>query len=175
MRHVKHSVTTVVTLSDRFITGLKLARWAPLPVRLIIGYGFFDHGLAKLQKGPDKFVAIVDALGVPMPHLMAWLAIWVELLGGIAMMVGAFVALISVPMAIVLLVALFTVHFEFGFTSIKLMAVTANGPQFGPPGIEADMLYLAGMLTILLGGPGPLAFDNLIRRRSRQSRERNGL
>lgn len=164
MQLVKQSLAAVVTLSDRFIAKLELARWAPLPVRLIIGYGFFDHGLAKLQKGPDKFVAIVDALGVPMPHLMAWLAIWVELLGGIAMMVGAFVALISVPMAIVLLVALFAVHFEFGFTSIKLMAVTENGPQFGPPGIEADMLYLAGMLTILLGGPGPLAFDNLFRK-----------
>jgi putative oxidoreductase len=147
------------------MTKFNLARWAPLPVRLIIGYGFFDHGLAKLQKGPDKFVAIVDALGVPMPHLMAWAAIWVELLGGLAMMVGAFVALISVPMAIVLLVALFTVHFEFGFTSIKLMAVTASGPKFGPPGIEADMLYLAGMATILLGGPGPLAFDNWLRRK----------
>lgn len=171
MRYVKQSAAAVINLWDSFIARSGLARWAPLPVRLIIGYGFFDHGLAKLQKGPDKFVAIVDALGVPMPHLMAWLAIWVELLGGLAMMAGAFVALISIPMAVVLLVALFTVHFEFGFTSIKLMAVTANGPKFGPPGIEADMLYLAGMVTLLLGGPGPLAFDNLLRSRSGQRRE----
>lgn len=49
------------------------------------------------------------------------------------MLVGAFVSLVSVPMAAVLLVAMFTVHLPYGFTSIKLMAVTADGSQFGPP------------------------------------------
>lgn len=155
-----------------WFTDLGLPRWAPLPVRLVIGYGFLDHGLAKLEKGPEKFVAIVDALGVPMPQLMAWLAIWVEILGGIAMMLGAFVLLISLPMAIVLLVALFTVHLDFGFTSIKLMAVTPEGPKFGPPGIEADLLYLAGLATLLLGGSGPLAFDNWLEKRRRTLRAR---
>lgn len=145
-----------------------LMNWAPLPVRLIIGYGFLDHGLAKLAKGPDKFVMIVDAIGVPMPHFMAWSAIWVEVLGGIAMMLGAFVTVISFPMAVVLLVALFSVHIQFGFTSIKLMAVTAEGPQFGPPGIEADLLYLAGLASLLLSGPGPLAIDNWLRKRLHQ-------
>lgn len=149
---------------QHFIARLGLARWAPLPIRLIIGYGFLDHGLAKLSKGPDRFVVIVDAIGVPFPHLMAWMAIWVEILGGIAMILGAFVTLISLPMAAVLLVALFSVHIQFGFTSIKLMAVTPEGPQFGPPGIEADLLYLAGLATLLLGGPGPLALDNWLRK-----------
>lgn len=157
---------------QQWIADVGLARWAPLPVRLIIGYGFLDHGLAKLEKGPEKFVAIVDALGVPLPHLMAWLAIWVEILGGIAMMLGAFVLLISLPMAIVLLVALFTVHLDFGFTSIKLMAVTPEGPKFGPPGIEADLLYLAGLATLVLGGSGPLAFDSWLEKRRRALRSR---
>lgn len=134
-------------------------RWAPLPTRLIIGYGFLAHGLAKLEKGPDHFVDILQAIGVPMPHLMAWLTIWVELIGGLAMMTGAFVSLISVPMAAVLLVAMITVHARFGFTSIKLIAVAADGPKFGPPGVETDLLYLAGLATLLLGGPGPFAFD----------------
>ena len=46
--------------------------WAPIPLRLIVGYGFMAHGYAKLMKGPDVFVGIVHALGVPAPHLMAW-------------------------------------------------------------------------------------------------------
>ena len=141
-----------------------LLRWAPLPMRLIIGYGFFAHGLAKLSKGPDKFVAIVDALGVPMPHVMAWLTILIELIGGLLMIAGAFTLPLIPPMAAVLLVALWTVHLQFGFTSIKLMAITPAGPQFGPPGIETDLLYLAGLVTILLGGPGPLAVDNWLSR-----------
>jgi putative oxidoreductase len=131
-------------------------RWAPLPLRLIVGYGFFMHGLAKLQKGPQHFVDIVQAIGVPMPHLMAWLTICVELVGGVAVLLGAFVTLASIPMAAVLIVAMVTVHLPFGFTSIKLMAVTPAGPQFGPPGIETDLLYLACLTTLVMGGPGPL-------------------
>lgn len=140
-------------------------RWAPLPIRLIVGYGFFEHGLAKLEKGPEHFVAIVHAIGMPLPHLMAWLTILVELLGGIAMMLGAFVTLLSFPMAMVLLVAMFTVHLPFGFTSIKLITVTADGPKFGPPGIETDLLYLAGLASLWLSGPGPFAFDRWMAKR----------
>jgi putative oxidoreductase len=144
-----------------------LARWAPVPIRLIVGYGFLAHGLAKLEKGPEHFVDIVQAMGVPLPHFMAWLTIWIEVFGGIAVMLGALVALLSVPMAVVLLVAMFTVHLQFGFTSIKLMALTADGPKFGPPGIETDLLYLAGLATLVLGGSGPLAVDGWIARRLR--------
>jgi putative oxidoreductase len=137
-----------------------LAKWGPLPLRLIVGYGFFAHGLAKIEKGPEHFVDIVQAIGTPLPHLMAWLTILVELIGGIAVLVGASMEIFSVPMAIVLLVAMFTVHIQFGFTSIKLMAITAEGPKFGPPGIETDLLYLACLATLLLIGSGPLSVDN---------------
>jgi putative oxidoreductase len=139
--------------------------WAPIPLRLIVGYGFMAHGYAKLMKGPDVFVGILHALGVPAPHLMAWLTIIVELLGGFAVLVGAFVPLVSVPMAVVLLVAIFTVHLPYGFTSIKLMAVTAAGPQFGPPGFETDLLYLACLAALVLAGSGPLAIDGFLAKR----------
>src|SRR6476646_1850128 len=134
-----------------------IARWAPLPLRLIVGYGFMAHGYAKLMKGPDVFVGILHVIGVPAPHLMAWLTILVELFGGLAVLLGAFVPLVSLPMAAVLLVAIFTVHLPYGFTSIKLMAVTAAGPQFGPPGYETDLLYLACLASLLMSGPGPLS------------------
>ena len=139
-----------------------LARWAPIPLRLIAGYGFFAHGVAKLQRGPDHFVDILQAIGTPAPHIMAWLTIFVELFGGLAVLLGAFVVWVSAPMVAVLLVAIFTVHLPFGFTSIKLIAVTADGPKFGPPGYETDLLYLACLATLLLGGSGPLAVDGWI-------------
>ena len=56
----------------------KLACYAPLPLRLIVGYGFMAHGYAKLMKGPDAFVAIVHAMGVPEPFFMAWPTIWLS-------------------------------------------------------------------------------------------------
>ena len=93
---------------------------------------------------------------------MAWATIAIELLGGFAVFVGAFVPLVTVPMIAVLLVATFTVHLQFGFTSIKLMAVTSAGPQFGPPGYETDLLYLACLVTLVFGGAGPFAVDGLL-------------
>ena len=140
--------------------GKDLASIAPLPLRLIVGYGFLEHGLAKLERGPDHFVSIVHAIGVPFPSFMAWLTIAVEIVGGLLVLAGAFVPLITIPMLAVLLVALVTVHVQFGFTSIKLVDVTKAGPQFGPPGMETDPLYIAGLAALVLGGAGPFAFDN---------------
>jgi len=142
-----------------------IARWAPIPLRLIVGFGFMEHGFAKLSKGPDTFAAILHALAVPAPHFMAWVTILIELLGGLAILLGAFVSLVSLPMAALLLVAIFTVHLPYGFSSIKLMAVTAAGAQFGPVGYECNLLYLACLAALVLGGSGPLSVDNCARRR----------
>ena len=171
---VAESITKreVVVMFD-FVFGLSnrfpLARWAPIPVRLIVGYGFMQHGFAKLSKGIDAFAAILTAMGVPAPHLMAWLTISTEIGGGAAVLLGGLVALAAVPMAAVLLVAVVTVHLPYGFSSIKLLAVTAAGAQFGPPGYEVDLLYLACLAALVMGGAGPFAIDGLIRRRYRQT------
>ena len=139
-----------------------IARWAPVPLRLIVGYGFMEHGFAKLARGADAFPMILQALGVPAPHLMGWLTILVEIFGGLAVLLGALVPLASIPMAAVLLVAIVTVHLPYGFSSIKLQGVTAAGAQFGPPGFETDLLYLACLAALVLGGSGPLAIDGLL-------------
>jgi putative oxidoreductase len=134
-------------------------RWSSIPLRLIVGYGFLMHGVAKLDRGVDVFAAALGGLHVPAPHWMAWITVAVELVGGVAILVGAYVRWVSIPMVIVLLVALFTVHLQFGFSSIKFLGVTAEGLQFGKPGIECDLLYLASLATLLAAGPGPFAFD----------------
>jgi putative oxidoreductase len=146
-----------------------LERWAPLPLRLIVGYGFMAHGYAKILKGPERFVDILHAIGVPEPELMGWATIIVELVGGLAILIGAFVPLVSVPMVAILLVATFTVHLPNGFSSIKLQAVTAAGAQFGQPGYETDLLYLACLAALVMGGSGPFALDGLLAKvRARQ-------
>jgi putative oxidoreductase len=144
-----------------------VARWAALPLRVIVGYGFMAHGLAKLSKGVDTFAAILLAMGVPAPHIMARLTILVELVGGLAVLLGAFVTLFSVPMVTVLLVAMVTIHLPYGFSSIKLLGVSADGPQFGPPGYETDLLYIACLVALVLGGSGPLSIDGFSARRRR--------
>jgi putative oxidoreductase len=152
------------------ISRSSIARWAPVPLRLIVGYGFMEHGFAKLARGLDAFPSILQAIGVPAPHLMGWLTILIEIVGGLAVLSGALVPLASIPMAAVLLVAMFTVHLPYGFSSIKLQAVTAAGAQFGPPGFETDLLYLACLAALVLGGSGPLAIKGLLAKRGEITR-----
>jgi putative oxidoreductase len=73
-------------------------------------------------------------MGLPLPHVFAWITIVTEIVGGLCILVGALVPAVSSPMAIVLLVAIFTVHLPYGFPSIKLEAITPNGARFGQPG-----------------------------------------
>ena len=137
-------------------------RWAAFPIRLIVGYGFVAHGYAKMVRGPAQFAGVLHALGVPAPQVMAWATIVVELAGGLAVLVGALVPFVSVPMAAVLLVAMFKVHLPYGFSSVKLLSVTEAGAQFGRPGYEINLLYLACLETLVIGGPGPWAVDGLL-------------
>jgi putative oxidoreductase len=124
-----------------------------------------EHGYAKVVHGPSAFVSILQALGVPAPHVMAWVTILTELFGGFAVLVGAFVPLISVPLAGVLVTAMLSVHLRYGFSSIKLIAVTPAGPQFGPPGYECDLLYLACLAALVVIGSGPFSIDALYLRK----------
>ena len=161
------------TLSDfvlKLLARSPMARWSPIPLRLIVGYGFMQHGSAKLSRGPDAFATILQRMGVPAPHLMAWLTILTELLGGLAVLLGAFVTIVSVPMAAVLLVALFKVHLPYGFSSIKLIAVTPTGAKFGPVGYEVVLLYIACLIALVIGGSGPFAIDEVIAKRLQHER-----
>src|SRR6266850_7549573 len=114
-----------------FLARPSVAVWAAIPLRLIVGYGFIEHGVAKLSRGPEAFAAILHTIGVPAPHLMAWVTILVEVFGGLAVLLGALVPLASLPMAAVLLVAIFTVHLPYGFSSIKLISATSGHAQLG--------------------------------------------
>ena len=146
------------------MTAERTRDWSALALRAIVGYGFLVHGFAKLSRGPAAFADVLAALGVPAAPAMAWITIAVEIVGGFAVLLGAGVRLASIPMSIVLLVATLTVHLQYGFSSIKLVAVKNGVPMFGPPGYETALLYLACLLALVLDGPGALSVDAWIRR-----------
>ena len=141
------------------------SQWVPLPLRLVIGIGFMVHGWAKLSRGPSGFAKLLTQIGVPLPETTAWVSAFVELLGGLAIFVGAFVEVVSVPLIVMMLVAMFTVHLKYGFSSINTIGLTPNGPQFGPPGYEINLLYIAGLLSLILVGAGALSIDRLLSRK----------
>jgi putative oxidoreductase len=96
---------------------------------------------------------------------MAWVSILIELLGGLAVLVGGLVTLASRPMAMLLFVAIFTVHLPNGFSSVKLVAVTTAGPQFGPVGYEVNLLYLACLAGLVFAGAGPFSLGSFLKKR----------
>jgi putative oxidoreductase len=150
------------------------SQWAPIPLRLIIGYGFMAHGWAKWSRGPEGFGKLLQQIGAPLPEFTAWVVTLLELFGGLAILAGAFVAVVSVPLVVSLLVATFTVQARYGFSSVNTIGLTEAGPVFGPPGYEVNLLYIAGLLVLVLGGPGPLSVDRWLARRRETSERPSG-
>jgi putative oxidoreductase len=138
--------------------------WSALPLRLVIGYGFVAHGYAKLSRGPETFAVVLHTLGVPTPLFLSWLTTVTELVGGLLVLGGAFVAIATIPLTVVLLTALVTVHLPYGFFSVKLAEVSESGVKFGPVGYEHILLYLAGLMSLAMGGSGPFSIDGWRRR-----------
>ena len=137
-------------------------QWVLLPLRLVIGFGFMAHGWTKLSRGPSGFAKLLAQIGAPLPEATAWVSTFIEMLGGLAIFVGAFVEVVSVPLIVMMFVAMFTVHLKYGFSSINTIGLTEDGPKFGPPGYEVNLLYIAGLFSLILGGAGPLSIDRLL-------------
>jgi putative oxidoreductase len=111
---------------------------------------------------------LLEQIGAPLPEATAWVSTFVEVLGGLAILAGAYVAAVSIPLIVMMLVAMFTVHLRYGFSAINTIGLTADGPQFGPPGYEVNLLYIAGLLALILAGAGPVSIDRLLARRPRE-------
>ena len=149
------------------LNGNRWQRWVPIPIRMILGVGFMVHGWAKWSRGPAAFAELLKQVHVPLPLANAWLVILLEIFGGLALLVGAFVAIVSIPLILSMLGAMFTVNIKYGFSAINTIGLTPEGPRFGPPGYEINLLYVASLVALILAGAGPLSIDAL-RSRLRQ-------
>lgn len=152
-------------------TQISAGRWALLPLRLMIGFGFAAHGWAKVARGPASFAGILGAMGLPAPDVLAWATSLLELAGGVLLMLGAAVAPVTIPLGVVMLTAMLGVHLRYGFSSIRLKAISAAGAEFGPIGYELNLLYIAGLVTLALAGTSPLSIDRWLKRRGRHDRK----
>jgi len=148
-----------------------LRHWVPIPIRMVLGVGFMVHGWAKWSRGPAAFAELLRQAHVPLPLANAWLVTLLEIFGGLALLLGAFVTIVSVPLILSMLGAMFTVNIKYGFSAVNTIGLPFDGPQFGPPGYEINLLYIAGLVALILGGAGPLSIDALrSRRRQRHLR-----
>jgi putative oxidoreductase len=150
------------------LNGERWQRWVPIPIRIILGVGFMVHGWAKWSRGPAAFAELLRQAHVPLPLANAWLVTLLEIFGGLALLMGAFVAIVSVPLILSMLGAMFTVNIKFGFSAVNTIGLTPAGPQLGPPGYEINLLYIACLVVLILAGAGPLSIDALRSRRRQQ-------
>lgn len=120
------------------------------------------HGFAKWSRGPAKFGLLLQQAGVPFPLPTAWAVTSLEVFGGVALIVGLLVTIVSVPLIVSMLVAIFTVQIHYGFSSVNTIGLTPTGPVFGPPGYEINLLYITGLLALALSEPTVLSIDRLL-------------
>ena len=116
-------------------------RWVPIPIRMILGVGFMVRGWAKWSRGPAVFAELLKQAHVPLPLANAWLVTFLEIFGGLALLMGVFVTIVSVPLILSMLGAMFTVNIKYGFSAVNTIGLTPEGPQFGPPGYEVNLIY----------------------------------
>jgi putative oxidoreductase len=131
----------------------RLAGFAPLVARVIVGIIMAAHGLQKLtQMGPGNFGGqMLAGMGVPLPVFTGYVVTFVELLGGILLIVGLFSRLAALLLTIDLVVAILLVKVNVGFLS------GSSGT-----GAELDLALIAGLLVVLLAGPGKLSLDHAL-------------
>lgn len=111
------------------LDGDRWRQYVPVPIRVIIGVGFMVHGWAKWSRGPAAFAELLGQVGVPLPLISAWLVTLLEIFGGLAVLTGAFVAAISVPLILSMLGAMFTVNIKYGFSAVNTIGLTSGGPS----------------------------------------------
>lgn len=150
---------TTVKAIKRWRAHLAASGWALVPLRLLVGFGFAAHGWAKLERGPEHFAVILATLGIPAPEVTAWATALLELVGGVLLMVGAFVVPLSVPLLAVMATAMFGVHLRYGFASVRLKSLSTTGAEFGPVGYELNLLYMAVLVTLALAPTTALSVD----------------
>jgi putative oxidoreductase len=131
------------------------ASFGLLVLRVGLGIVFAMHGWQKLFQMEIPGVAgFFGTIGVPVPEVAALLVSLVELIGGVALVIGLGTRWVAIPLAIDMLVAALLVHVWSGF--------------FAPAGVEMVLLPLAGSIALLLAGPGALAIDGLLRKPASQ-------
>jgi putative oxidoreductase len=120
-----------------------------LLIRVVTGIVFFMHGYQKLvDNGISATQQGFDAMGVPLPDITAVVVTFVELIGGAALILGAFTAVVGLLLAVDMLAALFIVHIDAGFFAM-------NG------GFELVLLLGSMALGVAIAGPGQFSVDAL--------------
>ncbi|MBA9026553.1 MULTISPECIES: DoxX family protein [Bacillaceae] len=118
-------------------------------LRIVLGLTFFIHGFVKFQGGINNTVGFFDSIGIP--GFLAYLVAGIELIGGIALILGIGTRIVSVLFAVIMLGAIFTVKFPLGFLGNGQMA-----------GYEMELALLAMAIFLAFANQSRFSLDNKV-------------
>jgi putative oxidoreductase len=125
---------------------------ALLILRVIVGIVFIAHGSQKLFVfGVAGTQGAFAQMGAPAPAVTAVLIMAIEILGGLALIIGLLARLAAIGLVIDMLGAMLIVHLKNGF--------------FLPTGVEFALTLMTVALAIAIAGPGAYSADGAIARR----------
>ena len=123
---------------------------AETSVRIVIGVMFVMHVSGKLTAGPGAVAAnLLAKNGIEPAILWAYVIIFLELVGGICLIIGLFTRFFAAALASEMLVALLIVHLSKGYAA-------------GGGGYEYVLLIGAVCFLIAIRGGGPYSVDRMI-------------
>lgn len=116
--------------------------------RFAVAYGFYEPAMMKWN-GIDNVASWFGSMGIPFPTLNAYLAASTEAAGVVLLTLGFLTRLISIPLIVVMIVAIFMVHLPHGFSA-------------GDNGFEIPLYYMLFLFIFLTNGAGRFSVDRLM-------------
>lgn len=120
-----------------------------LLLRFILAYGFYEPAKTKWQDISSVAEWFKD-INIPMPTINAYLSASFEMLGVILLVLGLFTRWITLPLMFIMLVAIYTVHWENGFSA-------------GDNGFEIPLYYMIMLFVLTSFGGGRFSIDHWLK------------
>ncbi|MEJ2467648.1 MAG: DoxX family protein [Campylobacterales bacterium] len=119
-----------------------------LAARLVVATGFTEAAHLKWES-IEATAEWFGSMGYPLPLFTAYLVGSVEVLGIVLLALGLLTRLISIPLMVIMIVAILTVHLPNGFECSK-------------NGFEIPMYYFVFLGLFISHGPGRYSLDHLL-------------
>ena len=118
-------------------------------LRIVLGISFFVHGFVKFQGGIENTVGWFDSIGIP--GFLAYVVASVELVGGIALILGLGTRIVSALLTLIMIGAILKSKLAIGFLGTPEMA-----------GYELDLAFLVIALFLAVNGSKLWSVDEAV-------------
>jgi len=116
--------------------------------RLAVAYGFYEPAMMKWAD-INSVAEWFGSMGIPFPTLNAYMAASTEIAGVVLLTLGLLTRIISLPLIVIMIVAIVTVHLPNGFSA-------------GENGFEIPLYYMLFLFVFFANGAGKFSLDRLI-------------